>query len=295
MSIKAFLLKKIKIVSTVLDVCHVDFPNFKEVSGSRFYYREFLNFKILPKSLFIITESKDLKNKISHLYKLNRNKIIPIPNIPSYLMTRKNDLSKFLKEEYIAKVEKNYLKNKYNINFDYYFYPAQFWAHKNHIIILELLKKISKKKKINFIFSGQDKGCLKYIQNKILEYSLEKNIKILGYVSSEDILLLYKYANALVMPTYFGPTNIPPVEAWSLNVPVIYSSLLINHGKNAALYFHPNSINELENAIIRLETFNVREKLIVNGRNRLKNIIRENSLAQKLFCNKINAEISLIL
>ena len=27
------------------------------------------------------------------------------------------------------------------------------------------------------------------------------------------------------MPTYFGPTNIPPLEAFSLNVPVCYSDL----------------------------------------------------------------------
>jgi glycosyltransferase involved in cell wall biosynthesis len=28
------------------------------------------------------------------------------------------------------------------------------------------------------------------------------------------------------MTTYFGPTNVPPLEAWSLGVPVIYSQHL---------------------------------------------------------------------
>ena len=27
------------------------------------------------------------------------------------------------------------------------------------------------------------------------------------------------------MPTYFGPTNIPPLEAFKINVPVLYSDL----------------------------------------------------------------------
>ena len=27
------------------------------------------------------------------------------------------------------------------------------------------------------------------------------------------------------MPTYFGPTNIPPLEAFALGVPVLYSDL----------------------------------------------------------------------
>jgi glycosyltransferase involved in cell wall biosynthesis len=28
------------------------------------------------------------------------------------------------------------------------------------------------------------------------------------------------------MPTYFGPTNLPPLEAFSLGVPVLYSDLI---------------------------------------------------------------------
>jgi glycosyltransferase involved in cell wall biosynthesis len=35
----------------------------------------------------------------------------------------------------------------------------------------------------------------------------------------------YKNALALVMPTYFGPTNIPPLEAFHWGCPVCYSDL----------------------------------------------------------------------
>ena len=30
----------------------------------------------------------------------------------------------------------------------------------------------------------------------------------------------------LVMPTFFGPTNSPPLEAFSLGVPILYSDLI---------------------------------------------------------------------
>ena len=36
---------------------------------------------------------------------------------------------------------------------------------------------------------------------------------------------LYQGALALTMPTYFGPTNIPPLEAFALGCPVCYSDL----------------------------------------------------------------------
>ena len=78
------------------------------------------------------------------------------------------------------------------------------------------------------------------------------------------------------MLTYFGSTNIPLVEAQSLGTPVIYSSYLSNHGKNAALYFDPNSSDELIDAITKLQVFNVKQNLILNGKNRLINIMKEN-------------------
>ena len=128
-SYKSLLLKRIKYTSTVLDICHREFPEFKEVGNFKtFFFREYLNKKTLSSSFLIITDSKDLKLKIAKLYQLDLNKIISIPNISSKLMSGK----------------KNYLiknvKKKYNIKNNFYFYPAQFWEHKNHIIILKCIE-----------------------------------------------------------------------------------------------------------------------------------------------------------
>ena len=48
-SYKSFLLKKVKYTSTVLDVCHREFPEFNEVGNFKtFFFREYLDKKILP-------------------------------------------------------------------------------------------------------------------------------------------------------------------------------------------------------------------------------------------------------
>ena len=275
-SYKAFLLKKIKFISTVIDVCHREFPNIKEVSGKVFFVREYLNKNILPLSCLIITESAMLKTRIFEFYKIKQNKIISIPNTPSNLITKNKNVS-------LQKI-----KNKYNIDSKFYFYPAQFWSHKNHIIILEAIKKLKDKKvNINFIFCGRDKGNLNFVKKNILDLKIKDNIKILDYVENDDVYGLYKLCEALVMPTYFGPTNIPPVEAWSLGTPVIYSSYLSNHGKNAALYFDPNSSDELIEAIAKLHVFNVKQNLILNGKKRLIDIMKENAQGHSLFIKQI--------
>jgi len=48
------------------------------------------------------------------------------------------------------------------------------------------------------------------------QLALESEILYLGYVPDEDRSGLYAGAAALVMPTFFGPTNIPVLEAWLL-------------------------------------------------------------------------------
>jgi glycosyltransferase involved in cell wall biosynthesis len=275
-SYKAFLLTKVNFISTVLDVCHRDFPNFKEVSGKVFFFREYLNKKILPLSSLIMTESDSLKSKIVKFYKLNLDKIISIPNMPSKLMFYEKNI-------YLKKI-----KNKFNITSDFYFYPAQFWRHKNHKIILDAVKKLKDRKiNVNFVFCGRDKGNLEFIKNKILEFKINENIKILNYVTDKEVFALYKISKALIMPTYFGPTNIPPVEAWSLDVPVAYSSYLSDHGRNAALYFHPDSSDELVEVLLKLQIGPIRKKLILNGRKRLKEICNKNISGHNLLIDNI--------
>jgi len=276
-SYKSFLLKKIKYISTVLDVCHRDFPEFEEVGNFKtFFFREYLNKKTLPLSFLIITESEELKRKIVKLYQLASNKIIAIPNLPSKVISdNKNCLI-------------NNVKEKYDIKNDFYFYPAQFWKHKNHIVILKCVEKL-KKQGINlyFVFCGRDKGYLKYIKKKIIEYKINENIKILNYVEDEELLTLYKLCKALVMPTYFGPTNIPPVEAWYLDVPVVYSTNLKNHGKEAALYFAPDSEDELIHQLKKLDSLSVKNNLVLNGQKRLKEIIKERNENIEKFIKEI--------
>ncbi len=276
---KSLLLKKVAFISTVLDVSHFDFwkkKKFKEISSIVFYAREYLYKTILPSSFRIITESNDLKIKIAKLYKLKSNCIVSIPNLPSSLLYNK----KKTKTESVIK--------KYNIPEKFYLYPAQFWEHKNHLVILKAIKNFKlKKKDINFVFCGRDQGYLANIQNRINEYGIEKNITILDYVDDSELFLLYKSCEAMVMPSYFGPTNIPPVEAWSLGVPVLYSSLNRSHGKNACFYFNADSSTQLSKAILKLKCD--KKKLVKKGKIRFKEIMIENINGHKTLVNDIKS------
>jgi glycosyltransferase involved in cell wall biosynthesis len=277
-SYKALLLQDTSFSSTVFDTCHKDFPEFFETkSFNIFYFREFLNKIILPMSSIIITESSELKEKIIKFYQLDSNRIISIPNLVSELLLRSKDVANI-----------NTVKNKYNLNNNFYFYPAQFWSHKNHLIILRAIKKMKEQNKnIYFVFCGHDKGHLRFIVNKIKEYKIIENIKILGHLPETEIIALYLLSDALVMPTYFGPTNIPPLEAWHLKIPVVYSSYLRNHGDSAALYFNPNSEEELILALNKLQDNKIRKDLIFKGEERIKLLSLQRSEGLNLLSYKL--------
>ena len=95
----------------------------------------------------------------------------------------------------------------------------------NHIFILKAIQILREKKSfdIDVIFSGFDKGNLKYILQKAEEFGVDDLIHYIGFAPNDEISFLYKQSLALVMPTYLGPTNIPPLEAFSYETPVCYS------------------------------------------------------------------------
>ena len=58
------------------------------------------------------------------------------------------------------------------------------------------------------------------------------------------------------MPTFYGPTNIPPIEAATLNCPVLVSDIygMKDQMEDYAIYFNPLDFNSISVAIDKLLT-----------------------------------------
>ena len=161
----------------------------------------------------------------------------------------------------------------------YLFYPAQFWPHKNHLRIIQALGLIKKKSKLDIpiIFCGSCSGQVKEktfseLMTESQKLSIDKNIYYLGYVDDEQVSYLYQKATSLIMPTFFGPSNLPILEAWSLDCPVITSNIngVRNQAGNAALLVDPKSVKSIAEAILKIwKDDKLRLKLIKFGRQRL--------------------------
>jgi len=271
--IRALSLQRLNYVITVWDLCHRDTPEFPEVREfNQFLAREHVYHHCLAQAVAILADSTILADRLAARYGIDHDKIIAMPFSPSPF---------FHKED---QTRDNNIIAKYKLQEDYFFYPAQFWAHKNHIRILQallLLKDRGKQYKV--VFCGFDHGNENHIRKFTVNNNLVEQVIFLGFVPSEDMQSLYQHCCAVIMPTYFGPTNLPPLEAWAMSKPLIYSSLFREHVQDAALCVNPDSERELADAIEQIATYETcRNKLVAKGAERLNTINEERNRAVNL-------------
>jgi len=268
------LLQVLNYILTVWDLAHRDSPEFPEVRNyGIFHKRENFYRQNLVAAYMIIVDSEELSKKLISRYGVDHDKILVMPFSPS----------PFIVDEKASSTSED-VSVKYNLNRPYFYYPAQFWAHKNHIRILEALLVLkSKAIECNVVFSGADHGNLTYIENFIENNDLDKNVKILGFVPGEDLRGLYQNCISIIMPTYFGPTNIPPLEAWLLKKPIIYSAHLKAQVQDAAILIDPDDKVDLSNAMQKILTSDVNSELILKGSLMLNKVEQQRKKSETVF------------
>jgi len=108
----------------------------------------------------------------------------------------------------------------------YFVYPANFWKHKNHLILLEAFKIfLNYYSDTKLLFIGSDKGNLESIIKQIRKVEIEEYVKILGYVKESEKNEYLFNSVAILMPTLLGPTNYPIYEGILMGKKVIASNV----------------------------------------------------------------------
>ena len=274
---RAESLQNLNFIATVWDLCHRDQLEFPEVRNfGEFIGRELVLQNTLTRAFVVMVDSEELADKINSRYGVDRDRIIIMPF----------SQSPFLKETQVSD-SANILK-LYKLDYGYFFYPAQFWAHKNHYRIIEAVKLLRQEgTQCRVVFVGGDKGNYAFLDHIIRGYGLRKHFQSLGFIPAEHMTTLYENCQAVIMPTYFGSTNLPPLEAWLLGKPLIYSKLFSEQSGNAALLIDPDNANSIANAMKSMLDESISKKYIKKGYERLKQISSTRKKSEKLLITKI--------
>jgi glycosyltransferase involved in cell wall biosynthesis len=230
-------------LTTVWDLQHRRQPFFPEVSTTGWTWdaRERAFRSNLPRASRIITGTQAGKDEIIAFYGVCPQNVIVVP-----MPIAEADLS----GDSDSRID---VRAKYGLDSQFLFYPAQFWPHKNHVnllLALDLLKR-NAGVKLDLVLTGGDKGNLNHVCETIAALRLTSQVKNLGFVPNADLHWLYREANSLVFPSFFGPDNIPPLEAFALDCPVMAARVPGSEEQlgNAALLFDPADPADIARAI----------------------------------------------
>ena len=250
-------------MAIVWDLQHRLQPWFPEVSaGGTWRQRETFYGEYLRRATYIIAGTDAGRMEIERFYQVttNRIKILPHPT-PAFALNAKPD-------------DVDSLLNKYGLRSGkYLLYPAQFWSHKNHANLLLAAAALKREHQIDLpvVFVGSNKGNEEYVRSFAAQLKPSIDVSFLGFVPVEDLVALYRGAFALAYVTFFGPENLPPLEAFALRCPVIASDVSGAREQlgEAALFVDPRNPAEIAATIKTLhDNDSLRRTLIEQGRAR---------------------------
>ena len=263
---------EIPCVMAIHDLQHRLQPEFPEVSdGGQWEKREYIFRNAARYATLLLADSEVGKEDILNFcgsYGVTPDRVKVLPFLPAcYLAVD------------VSEGERHRVRTTYHLSGRYLFYPAQFWPHKNHTRIVQALALLRQEHRLKapVVFCGSHRGeILKHTFREVMSLShqlgLEDQVHYLGYVPDGDMSGLYAGAVALVMPTFFGPTNIPVLEAWAFGCPVLTSDIrgVREQAGDAAVLVDPRSVEAIADGIYRLwRDENLRRTLADRGRHRL--------------------------
>jgi glycosyltransferase involved in cell wall biosynthesis len=243
-------------VMAIHDLQHRLQPEFPEVSANgewerrEYYFRNGARYATL-----LLADSEVGKEDILNFYGpygVTPDRVKVLPFLPACYLALD-----------VPESERQRVRVMYSLPENYVFYPAQFWPHKNHIRIVQALGllKQAHQLKIPVVFCGSYEGTIRDSTfREVMRFSsqmgLKEEIHYLGYAPDKDMSGLYAGAAALVMPTFFGPTNIPILEAWAFGCPVLTSDIrgVREQVGDAALLVDPTSVQAIADGIHQLWT-----------------------------------------
>ena len=244
---------RLPFIFPIFDLNHRLQPEFPEVSAfGETNSREYLYINSCRFATLILVDSEIGKADVLRFYGdyIDEDRIRILPYYPPIEGRAQPDAQE------LARV-----RAKYNLPQRYFFYPAQFWPHKNHTLILQALKRIADEtgEVVPVVFCGAYWTYtmalnFKELMTQAANFGIADRVRYLGSVPDADMAALYTLSAGLLMPTFFGPTNIPPLEAWHFGRPVITSDIrgLREQNGDASLLVDPRSPQAMADAMKRL-------------------------------------------
>jgi glycosyltransferase involved in cell wall biosynthesis len=234
----------IPVVSLIHDLQHKEYPQFftpLEIDTRESFYTE-----VRRRADAVICVSESTRKSVIRHLKTDPEKTFTVHNsIQSRLVG--HDSSQI----------NEHLKRLHIDRHPYMFYPANFWPHKNHRMLITAYGMYLSRnpgREMDLVFTGALDHAQRELQEQVKCMGLERYVHFLGYVPEEQLTAVWKGCSVLVFPSLYEGFGIPILEAMQFGKPVICSNVtsLPEVAGDAALYFDPRKPAEIVQCLERI-------------------------------------------
>jgi glycosyltransferase involved in cell wall biosynthesis len=139
----------------------------------------------------------------------------------------------------------------------YLIYPANFWRHKNHEMLLTafgIARRNGLADDIRLVCTGAPGVRQQWLKQAARSLGLENHVQFPGYLANAELLALVANSAGVIFPSLYEGFGLPVIEAMATGVPVACSNVtsLPEVAGDAAILFDPRIPEQISQAMISL-------------------------------------------
>lgn len=156
---------------------------------------------------------------------------------------------------------------------NYLLYPANFWLHKNHEMLLTALKIAYDanyfSQDIKLVCTGAPGNRQQWLIDAVEKMGLKSQVIFTGFLKDADLATILISAAGVIFPSLYEGFGLPILEAMAAQVPVACSNItsLPEIAGDGAILFDPRKPDEIANAMHDLIANKAKCKELINAGN----------------------------
>jgi glycosyltransferase involved in cell wall biosynthesis len=205
---------RVPAVVTLHDLQYLSYPDYFSAAKRR--YLAATQSSSLKRAAVVMAVSDFTRTQAIEAFKLDAGKVTVVPPVIRPLPAASDE-------------RRTAVLHELGVRGEFILYPAATYPHKNHVVLVNAFAEVVKRHDVTLVLTGavgagawgSAHSTRAEISDLIARLGLDRHVLMPGYVTAEQLGVLYEEASMLAFPSRFEGFGIPVAEAMSAGCPVI--------------------------------------------------------------------------